>query len=169
MRKTKLLVPILVLIVSLSLKSDTSKKVNSAAFDKLLQLILSHDVSELTVAEVSADHTSVVVDAREKAEYDISHLPNAIWVGHDDFDIKRLAKVSKDEKIVVYCTLGYRSEKIAKKLLANGFTNVSNLYGGIFEWVNQDKIVCNSTGETKKVHAFNRVWSIWLNKGKKVY
>lgn len=167
MKKSKLLLPILIL--SLSFKSDTAKKVKNLAFDKTLQLILSHDVSEMTVAEFSIDPTSVIVDAREKDEYDISHLPKAIWVSHDDFDVQGLSEIPKDEKIVVYCAIGYRSEKVAKRLMENGFTNVYNLYGGIFEWVNQGNVVCNNDGETEEVHAFNRVWSIWLNKGIKVY
>jgi len=33
----------------------------------------------------------------------------------------------------VYCSLGIRSEVIAKKLKKAGYTNVFNLYGGIFE------------------------------------
>lgn len=69
----------------------------------------------------------------------------------------------------MYCSIGYRSEKIAKKLLENGYDNVSNLYGGIFEWANQGNKVYNDYGETTKVHAFSRLWSVWLNKGEKVY
>ena len=39
-------------------------------------------------------------------------------------------------------------------------------YGSIVEWVNQGNTVVNDTGEkTLKVHAYNKKWGIWLNKG----
>ena len=48
--------------------------------------------------------------------------------------------------------------------------NAKNLYGGIFEWKNQDGTVVDDEGSiTDSVHAFDRAWGIWLNKGKKVY
>lgn len=50
-----------------------------------------------------------------------------------------------------------------------GFKNVSNLYGGIFEWVNQAHEIVNDSGKTDSVHAYNRFWGMWLQKGKKVY
>ncbi|MER3327952.1 MAG: rhodanese-like domain-containing protein, partial [Candidatus Kapaibacterium sp.] len=88
----------------------------------------------------------------------------------DDFELSRVQEISKDSKIVVYCSVGYRSEKIAEKLQGAGYTDVSNLYGGIFEWVNQDRaVVDDQNTPTTKVHAFSRVWGVWLNKGEKVY
>ncbi|MEL6718853.1 MAG: rhodanese-like domain-containing protein, partial [Bacteroidota bacterium] len=68
-----------------------------------------------------------------------------------------------------YCSVGYRSEKISEQLLEAGFKDVSNLYGGIFEWKNQDHEVVDEKGATEKVHAYDRVWGFWLKEGKKVY
>lgn len=167
MNKSKYL--IIIILLSLSFKSYSQQKVASAAFDKMLKVILSRDIQEMAVADVSIAEDLLLVDAREKNEYEVSHLPKAIWIGYDEFDIERLAAIPKDQKITVYCSIGYRSEKIAKKLLENGYDNVSNLYGGIFEWTNQGNKVYNDQGETTKVHAFNRLWSVWLNKGEKVY
>ena len=52
-----------------------------------------------------------------------------------------------------------------------GYKEVYNLYGGIFEWVNQGNRVV--TGEnnsvTKQVHAYDKVWGTWLKEGVKVY
>ena len=51
-----------------------------------------------------------------------------------------------------------------------GYTNVYNLYGGIFEWKNKNFIVIDSEEkETNKVHTYNRDWSKWLKKGEKVF
>lgn len=52
---------------------------------------------------------------------------------------------------------------------AANYTNVHNLNGGIFEWVNQGYKVKNHTGYTNKVHTFNEFWSQWLLRGEKIY
>ena len=77
---------------------------------------------------------------------------------------------TKNTKIVVYCSLGIRSEDIAEKLKKAGYTNVLNLYGGIFEWKNNNYNVFSSGGKaTEKVHTFSKEWSKWLLKGEKIY
>jgi 3-mercaptopyruvate sulfurtransferase SseA len=50
-----------------------------------------------------------------------------------------------------------------------GFTNVKNLYGGIFQWMNEKKPVYNHKGLTQQVHPYSRSWGIWLQRGEKVY
>ena len=52
---------------------------------------------------------------------------------------------SKSDTIVLYCSIGYRSEKIGEKLVEMGYGHVFNLYGGIFEWVNRDLPVYNAS------------------------
>jgi rhodanese-related sulfurtransferase len=79
------------------------------------------------------DSSTVLIDSREKREFEVSHIDNAVWVGYDTFKMKRIKHIPKDQKIVVYCSVGYRSEKIAEKLIKKGYTKVSNLYGGVFE------------------------------------
>ncbi len=113
---------------------------------------------------------SVLIDTREKEEFKISHIKNAIYVGYTDFDISIVKDIPKDQRIVVYCSLGVRSEVIARKLKKEGYTKVYNLYGGIFEWKNKNfPVVDNQGKETEKIHAFSKEWSIYLKKGTKVY
>ncbi|MFB9105669.1 rhodanese-like domain-containing protein [Algibacter miyuki] len=77
---------------------------------------------------------------------------------------------NKDTQIVVYCSLGIRSESIADSLKQAGYTHVENLYGGIFEWKNNNFPVYNSEEkETDSIHTFNKAWSKWLKKGIKIY
>lgn len=111
----------------------------------------------------------VLLDSREPGEFAVSHIKGARCVGYDDFDMSALKDIPKDTEIVVYCSVGYRSEKIGEKLLEEGFTNVSNLYGGIFNWVNAGNPVVDGNGATPKVHAYNKKWGQWLEKGEKVY
>lgn len=142
--------------------------------DNLLNKWNHKNVPYMSVETLALSKTkAILLDAREEKEFKVSHLENAISVGYDNFKIeKTLQKLPRDKatKIVVYCSLGIRSERIAHKLIREGYTNVYNLYGGIFEWKNADFQVIDTLGKsTEKVHAFNKSWSRWLKKGKKVY
>ena len=136
-------------------------------FDKTVANWLSFTVPTVSPSDVKKMSNTLVLDARERAEYNVSHLPNAVFIGYNNFEKNALANVPKDKPIVVYCSIGYRSEKIGEKLQKMGFTKVHNLYGSIFEWINQGNEVVDSQGvATKKVHAFNKSWSKWVDEGK---
>lgn len=136
----------------------------------MLSGLLSHSVKELSVSEVESLEGAVYLDARAKEEYDVSRIRNAIWVGYENFDPSLVESVPKEKTLIVYCSVGYRSEKIAEKLNQMGYKDVYNLYGGVFEWINKDKEVVNQEGlATDTVHAYSRAWGIWLKKGEKVY
>jgi rhodanese-related sulfurtransferase len=144
--------------------------VKSGAYNATLKTLLSHSVKEISVDSLAQIQEEVVlVDARELAEFEVSHLKHAIHVGYDDYDSTALLDLDRSKPVVVYCSVGYRSEKISEKLLKMGFKDVSNLYGGIFEWKNQGHPVVNDKGETEKVHAYSKTWGIWLKEGEKVY
>lgn len=150
--------------------SCATAQVQSSAYDLMLKALLSHSVPEVSAGQTQNMENILLLDAREKEEYQVSHIAKATYVGYDDFDIKRLEHVRKDEKIIVYCSVGYRSEKIAEKLMKAGFSDVSNLYGGIFEWVNKGQpIVDQSNRPTDNIHAYSKTWGIWLTKGNRVY
>lgn len=159
-----------ILMIILSAK-DSFSQVESKTFDILLKTMLKNTVPLINVKELKPRIDQVVLlDAREPEEYEVSHLKNARYVGFNQFNINTLQNVSKNSEIVIYCSIGVRSEKIGEKLKAAGFTNIKNLYGSIFEWVNQGNQVFDTQNQpTKKVHAFNKKWGVWLNKGEKVY
>lgn len=145
-------------------------QVQSGAYRALLRTLLSHSVPEIGVSQAAAEASQYLfLDAREAREYEVSHIAQARWVGYETFDLARLKDVDKNTPIIVYCSVGYRSEKIAEQLIAAGFTKVWNLYGGIFEWVNAGNPVYNAVGLTEAVHAYDRTWGVWLRRGKKVY
>lgn len=156
-------------LILFSCKLYAQDRVESSAYNLMLKILLSHSVQEIAVKDIKSGTGAVFIDARERKEYEVSHIQNAQWAGYDDFRLNRLADIPKDKKLIVYCSVGYRSEKIAEKLKEAGYTNVYNLYGGIFEWKNQGKAVYNDNGKTEKVHAFDRKWGFWLSTGEKVY
>ena len=104
----------------------------------------------------------VFLDARELKEFKISHIKNAIHVGYDNFDNKTVSSLNKNAIIVIYCSVGYRSGKIGLKLRKMGFTNVFNLYGGLFEWANNGNPIYQKDKKTNKVHPYNTKWGKWL-------
>lgn len=144
---------------------------NSRAYKVMLEGMYKHTVPTVSCSELKKEQNEVVLlDTRAKREYEVSHLPEARWVGYEEFDLKKVENLPKDTPIVVYCTVGVRSERVGEKLKAAGYKNVRNLYGSIFEWVNQDNPVVDNQGKpTQKVHAYSRTWGVWLNKGEKVY
>lgn len=138
----------------------------------MLDSLYKHSVPLISVEELkSMDHHNLyILDSRESKEYEVSHLKNARNVGYFWFDMRNVYDIPKDANIVVYCSVGYRSEKIAEKLIKYGFKNVFNLYGSIFEWVNEGNPVYKSSGvQTSEVHTYDKNWSKWVERGTKVY
>ncbi|MGM0587883.1 MAG: rhodanese-like domain-containing protein [Bacteroidota bacterium] len=71
--------------------------------------------------------------------------------------------------VVVYCVIGYRSEKITKQLRQMGY-HAQNLYGGLFEWVNQHHSVVNSMENLPNGYMpIIEFGGIWLREGQKGY
>ncbi|MBI1228099.1 MAG: rhodanese-like domain-containing protein [Bacteroidetes bacterium] len=127
------------------------------------------DISVADLTQKTAPNT-VLLDARERREYEVSHLANARWVGFDDFNLERVTDLPKDAPIVVYCSVGYRSERIGEKLEKAGFEYVENLKGGIFDWANQGLPVVDGQGQkVQTIHGFNEKWGKWVKRGKVVF
>lgn len=111
-----------------------------------------------------------LLDAREPEEFKVSHIPGARLIGYDNFNKEFIDDIPKDAEVVVYCSVGYRSERIGEKMQKMGYEKVSNLYGGIFDWKNQGNTVININQQpTDSVHTYNKNWSQWLYNGVKVY
>jgi len=140
-------------------------------FEKMALQMAEGTVPDISPQDLVAQKDSIILlDAREREEYEISHIPTAIWVGYDDFTLDRVAALSKNATIVTYCSVGYRSERIGEQLQQAGFENVSNLKGSIFQWMNEGYPVVNMKAlETDEVHGFNKNWGKWVKKGKVVY
>lgn len=139
--------------------------------DKVLQNLYKNTVPQIKPAELKSQKDStLILDTRSYAEYQVSRIQGALFVGFEDFDKEKVAHISKDSRVVVYCSVGYRSERIGEQMQQLGFKNVKNLYGGIFDWKNQGYDVVNIYNQpTDSVHAYNRFWGQWLQNATKVY
>jgi len=118
----------------------------------------------------SINRQALFLDVREKDEFNISHIKNAIQISPNANEFKQLDSVAKDQPIIVYCSIGARSQDIGIKLKSLGYTNVTNLYGGLFNWVNHSyPMVDKDSKRTTKIHGYSESWGKWITKGEIVY
>jgi len=69
---------------------------------------------------------------------------------------------AKNDPIVVYCSVGYRSARVAHWLAGQGYTNVRNLEGSLFQWANEDRPIFRDGRSTLEVHPYDRRWGLLL-------
>lgn len=142
------------------------------SIESTLARLNRESVPYISVEELNSSADQVLLDARTLAEYEVSHLKDAFWAGYKKFDIGKIkaAYPDKNTPLVVYCSVGVRSENVGEELIEAGYTDVKNLYGGIFEWKNKDYPVYTQKGHpTEKVHAFSRRWGKLLHNAEKIY
>jgi len=156
--------------VSASAQSGAEQICLNSKFDKKVSKTLSHTVDFISPVQLSQKQDEVyIIDTRELEEYKISHIPSAHYASYSDFDIEPYLDLPRDTTLVVYCSIGYRSEKIGEQLQEAGFTKVFNLYGSLFEWANQGYPMVDQAGEpTSTVHTYNKQWSQWVNDDGKI-
>ncbi|MSR66917.1 MAG: rhodanese-like domain-containing protein [Pedosphaera sp.] len=119
------------------------------------------DVKQVSPAElarwlaVDAPERPVLLDARDAAEFSISHLAGAIRIDPAAGEAELRELKLSDRPVVVYCAVGYRSAKVARRLQTLGQGRVFNLDGAIFAWSSERLPMVNSAGATTRVHPFN--------------
>ena len=145
----------------------------SPTYARLLRTLYRNSVPTVAPAalahELQQPPAPLLLDVRTPAEYRVSHLRGARFVPFDSLAVETFAGVDRRQPVVVYCSVGYRSERLGERLHALGFRHVRNLYGGLFEWVNEGYPVYNAQGPTSNVHPYSPLWSPWLKRGRKAY
>ena len=130
---------------------------------KLLIRLQFPKVQQLSTADLAAwlsdknKEKPLLLDARTIEEYEVSHLLDAKIVPDR---LKDLADegINYLTPIVVYCSVGYRSSAIARRLQSMGYQNVFNLEGSIFQWVNENRLVYREGKPVTKVHPYQDFW-----------
>ena len=87
--------------------------------DELLEAYNTRSVPYISVEELrmfQMNDAVTILDAREPEEFAVSHIKSAINVGYNDFtsEEKQLQNLNKNIPVVVYCSVGIRSEKIGE-------------------------------------------------------
>ena len=134
-----------------------------APLDKRLARMITADDRAIGAAAAREMAGAVYLDARETEEYNVSHLPAARHLGYDRMDPSVVADLDRATPLVVYCTVGYRSERAAAELRRAGFTRVYNLYGSLYAWRLAGFPLEDAAGEpTDRVHTYNRKWGTFV-------
>ena len=112
----------------------------------------------------SKNGSIILIDARGMEEFRVSHISGSRNIPYDKDPLKHLTDIKPDSPIVVYCSVGYRSSILAKKLQDMGFTKVYNLEGSIFKWANEDRPLAQNQTIVYKVHPYNAHWGNLLER-----
>lgn len=108
------------------------------------------------IAEAYAKGKLILVDVRTKKEQAVSMIPGAITKEEFEQDKNSLA----DKRIIVHCTIGYRSGVYVKKLADQGF-HTENLAGSILLWAHERLPLEDSKGQpTKRIHVYGKKWNL---------
>jgi len=163
----------ILLIVAILMVCFCRLALGQSDFDRKLQSLYKNTVplirTEALLTEISKSDV-VILDTRSAEEFNVSHISGALFLDYDSFKPEGIKNIDRNSKVIVYCSVGYRSERIGEQLLKLGFKDVSNLYGGIFDWINNGKPVVNKAGiTTDSVHTYNKEWSRWVKRGVKIY
>lgn len=76
----------------------------------------------------------VLLDVRERKEYEEGHIPGAICIPQGLIETQAPEILTdKEQMIYVYCRSGNRSKTAAQKLCDLGYTNITEI-GGILDW-----------------------------------
>jgi rhodanese-related sulfurtransferase len=100
----------------------------------------------------------VLLDARTEDEFAVSRLNGAARIDPYRPSLRPLQKFPKDTSIVVYSSAGYRGARVASWLTRAGYTNVRNLAGGIFAWVNEGRPIFRGGSPAAQVHPYDQLW-----------
>lgn len=171
MKKKKIIVFAVAFVVLLSCIAFQS---GFDSFDEMVNAQLKKTVPTITTDELKMKtgqkNQINLLDTRELDEYNVSHIPGARWVGYNHFNLFALNDLKRTDTVIVYCSIGVRSERIGEKLKKAGYKNVYNLFGGIFRWVNSGYAVVDHRNQsTQKIHPYSEKWGKWLTKGIKSY
>ncbi len=78
----------------------------------------------------------VLLDVREQWEYETCHIDAALLIPMNSIPARQ-QELDPDAAIVCICHHGARSFQVAAFLERQGFSNVTNLTGGIDAWARQ--------------------------------
>src|SRR5215211_5368838 len=96
---------------------------------------LRGEIDEIAPQDAAALEGATFLDIRERDEWDVEHIPGAVYVPRSRLE-GRIEGIVADRAapLVLYCESGNRSLFAAKALQELGYEDARNLAGGIVEW-----------------------------------
>jgi molybdopterin/thiamine biosynthesis adenylyltransferase/rhodanese-related sulfurtransferase len=98
----------------------------------------SNFMQTITAAELKArldapSFDALLIDVREVEEWEVIHIPQARLIPLQTIP-SQAASLPKDAEIIIHCKAGMRSAKACEYLSTLGFSNVTNVSGGMDEF-----------------------------------
>jgi rhodanese-related sulfurtransferase len=162
----------LLIVTGLSLPLSASAQALSKTekLENKLRMAILKATKDLKVpiikaAELKAiidDTNLVLIDVRQTREQQVSMLPHALTTAQFA-EIFRHG-IPKEKRLVVYCTIGYRSGRYAEELAKQGI-KAENLEGGVLAWsfAGGKFLMQDGNGgwiETNRIHVYDAEWNI---------
>src|SRR5690606_23783782 len=117
------------------------RRIEMASFSELLTQVKG-TIREISIEETKARvadgaNGPVLIDVRERDEYEQGFIPRAQWIPRGFLELKiEDAVPERDQEVILYCAGGVRSALAAKALQDMGYRKVSSMAGGFRAWKN---------------------------------
>lgn len=108
---------------------------NLSSHDKTTDDETPSRVTEISIHEAYAEYEAgtFLLDVREQVEWNDFHIPGTTFIPLEEL-LGRVGELPRNQRIVVVCTSGNRSNEAAEILFDNGFTDVVSMDGGVSGW-----------------------------------
>ena len=143
--------------------ADNGESVDELLLEKATTMYEKYSKSFPQVEDIDAedaitllDNEGVVfVDVRRRKEQAVSMIPGAITADQLTDDIESY----RGKRIIAYCTISYRSGKLAARLMKDGLP-VENLKAGLLGWTHAGGPLADDNGPTNRLHVYGRKWDL---------
>ena len=113
------------------------------------------EIDASAAIELVGNPEAVFVDVRSPEEQAVSMIPGAITSEVFLADPDRF----RGQRIIAYCTISFRSGKLAAKMGRRGITIV-NLKGGLLAWAHAGGALVRGYKQVKQLHVYGRKWDL---------
>ncbi len=126
-------------ILQVSCKDATDKPKEETPKTQVVAVktdVFAKDVDANNFKNLVDSKAGLIIDVRTPEEFEGGHIPGAInidWRNQEEFATK-IAEISKDKTVLIYCHSGHRSGNAKKYLQEHGYQKIYNLETGIMGW-----------------------------------
>lgn len=96
------------------------------------------EITTLELRQILAEgFDGILLDVREQDEYFMAHIEGSQLLPLSGWPAVA-ANLPKDVKYLVHCAAGIRSARAGEWMLQNGFEDVTNVAGGMKQWLQEE-------------------------------
>ena len=129
--------PIAMAAASVSVEAESSKPESLEAAVAAYLMSMPGDFHAIgsvsRLKTLIASQSPLLIDVRNRSEYEAGHIPTAINLPLNDLE-QHLDAVPHDQDVIVYCSTGYRSAMAVMALQLQGFDRDKGFPPGFVAW-----------------------------------